>query len=150
MSKKKSEIQSFEDLKVWQVARKIRIEIFELVKKFPDKEKFRLTDQVIRSSRSISDNISEGYGRFHHQENIQFCRIGRGSAYELINHLITAYDCSYITDKELNYHKNQVTRCIQMINGYIRYFKKAKNDSNVQEEQITYLAFDINQDPNNQ
>lgn len=37
-----------------------------------------------------------------------------------------------------------------MINGYIRYFKKAKNDSNVQEEQITYLAFDINQDPNNQ
>lgn len=150
MSKKKSEIQSFKDLKVWQVTRKIRIEIFELVKKFPDKEKFRLTDQVIRSSRSISDNISEGYGRFHHQENIQFCRIGRGSAYELINHLITAYDCSYITDKELNYHKNQVTRCIQMINGYIRYLKKAKNDSNVQEEQITYLAFDINQDPNNQ
>lgn len=137
-------------MKVWQVTRKIRIEIFELVKKFPDKEKFRLTDQVIRSSRSISDNISEGYGRFHHQENIQFCRIGRGSAYELINHLITAYDCSYITDKELNYHKNQVTHCIQMINGYIRYFKKAKNDSNVQEEQITYLAFDINQDPNNQ
>lgn len=146
MSKKKSEIQSFEDLKVWQVARKIRIEIFELVKKFPNEEKFRLTDQVIRSSRSISDNISEGYGRFHHQENIQFCRIGRGSAYELINHLVTAHDCLYITDNELSYHKNQVTRCIQMINGYIRYLKKAKNDSNVQEEQITYLAFDIDQD----
>ncbi|HEX6981275.1 MAG TPA: four helix bundle protein [Balneolaceae bacterium] len=140
MNKKKTQIQTFEDLEVWQLARKIRNEIFELVKKFPKTEKYRLSDQMIRSSRSIADNISEGYGRFHYQENIQYCRIARGSAYELINHLITARDCSYITDEELNYHKSQITRCIQIINGYIRYLKKAKNSSKVREEQIPYVA----------
>lgn len=147
MNKKKTQIQTFEDLEVWQLARKIRNEIFELVKKFPKTEKYRLTDQMIRSSRSIADNISEGYGRFHYQENIQFCRIARGSAYELINHLITARDCSYITDEELSYHKNQITHCIQMINGYIRYLKKAKNSSKVQEEKIPYMATAFDAEP---
>ncbi len=66
MSDKKSNIRTFEDLRVWQLARKIRNEVFELVKKFPAEEEYRLTDQMIRSSRSISDNISEGYGRFHY------------------------------------------------------------------------------------
>ena len=98
---------------------------------------------MIRSSRSISDNISEGYGRFHYQENIQFCRIARGSAYELINHLITAHDCSYITDNELSYHERQLTRCTKMINGYIRYLHKAKNRSKVQETPLSYLSSDI-------
>jgi len=143
MGKEKSEIQTFEDLKVWQLARKIKTDIFELVKEFPKTEKYRLTDQMIRSSRSISDNISEGYGRFHYQENIQFCRIARGSAYELVNHLITANDCTYITDKELNSHKNQVTRCIQLINGYIRYLTKAKNSSKAEEETIPYLTSEL-------
>lgn len=144
MSKKKSEIQTFEDLKVWQLAQKVRIDIFELVKKFPKIEKYRLTDQTIRSSRSISDNISEGYGRFHYQENIQFCRISRGSGYELINHIITANDCSYITDKELRDQKNQIIRCTKLINGYIAYLKKVKNSSKVKEEQTPYLAADSN------
>lgn len=146
MRKKKSEIRSFEDLKVWQLARKIRNEIFELVKKFPKTEKYRLTDQMIRSSRSITDNIAEGYGRYHYQENIQFCRHSRGSAYELINHIITAYDCSYITDAELGYHKNQVTRCIKLINGYIGYLNKAKSGSTAHEEHIAYLYSDIETD----
>ena len=142
MSEKKSTIQTFEDLEVWQVARKIRNDIYELVKKFPKAEKYRLTDQMIRSSRSISDNISEGYGRFHYQENIQFCRIARGSAYELINHLITSHDCSYITENKLSYHKSQITRCLRMVNGYIRYLNKAKNRSKVQEEPLSYLTSD--------
>jgi four helix bundle protein len=126
MGEKKSDIQSFEDLKVWQFSRRIKKNIFELTKNFPKDEKYRLSDQMIRSSRSISDNIAEGYGRFHYQENIQFCRIARGSAYELINHLITAADCYYVTDHELGVHKQRITRCIKLINGYIRYLKKAK------------------------
>lgn len=96
----KSEIRSFEDLKVWQLAREIRNEIFELVKRFPKVETYRLSDQMIRSSRSVTDQIAEGYGRYHYQENIQFCRHARGSAYELKNQVINAWDCKYITDEE--------------------------------------------------
>ena len=66
MEREKSDIKSFEDLKVWQLARKIRNDIFEFLKKIPKSEEYRLTDQMTRSS--ISDNIAEGYGRFHYQE----------------------------------------------------------------------------------
>lgn len=135
----KTSIKTFEDLKVWQIAREIRNNIFELVKQFPETEKYRLIDQMVRSSRSISDNIAEGYGRFHYQENIQFCRQARGSAYELINQLITANDCKYIEVKELSGNKNQVIDCVQVLNGYIRYLKKAKNDT-AQDDEMPYIS----------
>lgn len=149
MNDKKSKIQTFEDLRVWQLARKIQIEVFEIVKSFPSEEKFRLKDQMIRSSRSISDNIAEGYGRFHYQENIQYCRQSRGSAYELKNQIITALDCKYIKESDYLNHDKQIVDCIQLINGYIRYLKNAKNNS-VNETDISYIYDDVNEIPNNQ
>lgn len=94
--------QSFEDLDVWKLARGFRNEISMLIKKFPDDEKYKLTDQIIRSSRSITANIAEGYGRFHYQENIQFCRVARGSLTETKDHLICAFDCQYISEETLS------------------------------------------------
>lgn len=136
----KSDIKSFEDLKVWQQARDIRNEIFELVKEFPPEEKFRLCDQMIRSSRSMGDQIAEGYGRFHYQENIQYCRQGRGSAYELKNHLITAVDCKYMSTENFNSCVKHIERYLKLINGYINYLKKAKNDygNTIKEDEIPY------------
>ncbi|GAB4006956.1 hypothetical protein GCM10028808_09870 [Spirosoma migulaei] len=57
----------FEELIVWQEARKFRQTIDLLVKSFPGDERYRLADQLIRASRSISANIAEGYGRYHFQ-----------------------------------------------------------------------------------
>lgn len=149
MENKKSKVQAFEDLRVWQFARKISTEIFELSKSFPTEEKYRLTDQMLRSSRSISDNIAEGYGRFHYQENIQYSRQARGSAYELKNQIITAFDCKYIDEAVYKYHKNQIIECIQLLNGYIRYLNNAKNNA-VSEDEISYTYDDVTEDPNNQ
>ena len=70
---------TFETLEAWKMARNLREGIATLVKTFPQEEKFRLTDQMIRASRSITANIAEGHGRYHYQENIQFCRQARGS-----------------------------------------------------------------------
>lgn len=53
---------SFTELEVWKQARKIRNFISDLTKTFPTEEKYRLVDQVIRSSRSIGNNIAEGHG----------------------------------------------------------------------------------------
>ena len=52
----------FRDLEVWQQCRIIRAEIWNLCKNFPKEEKYRLSDQMIRSSRSSTDCIAEGYG----------------------------------------------------------------------------------------
>ena len=68
------EVQTLKNLVTWQKARDFRFLISKTVQQFPKEEKYRLVDQIIRSSRSISANIAEGYGRFHYQENIQYCR----------------------------------------------------------------------------
>lgn len=82
MEKTKS---SFEDLEIWQLARKYRQQISAFVKALPADEKYRLSDQLTRASRSVTANIAEGYGRFHYQENIQFCRHARGSLLAIPN-----------------------------------------------------------------
>ena len=51
-----------------------------------------MVDQLIRATRSITANIAEGHGRYHFQENIQFCRQARGSLTETLDHLICAQD----------------------------------------------------------
>jgi len=64
----------FRKLDVWKKCREIRIMFWKQYKKFPSVEKFKLSDQMVRASRSSAANIAEGHGRFHYQENIQFCR----------------------------------------------------------------------------
>ena len=51
----------FRDLKVYQIAFKLAPEIYEMTKTFPTEEKFSLTDQIRRSSRSVCANIGEAY-----------------------------------------------------------------------------------------
>jgi len=90
------------DLEVWKNARAFRNEISRLTKSFPSEEKYKLVDQIIRSSRSVSANIAEGHGRFHFQENIQFCRTARGSLLETFDHLTVALDEGYLNEKTFN------------------------------------------------
>jgi len=121
-------VHSFEELEVWKETRTFRKVISELVRMFPSKEKFRLQDQILRSSRSVSANIAEGYGRFHHQENIQFCRVARGSLFETLDHLICAKDEKFITESQYSNYKEQFDLCLKLLNGYIAYLKKAKKN----------------------
>ena len=118
-------IKSFEDLVCWQKGRAIRMEISKLITQFPAEEKFELVSQMRRASRSVTHNLAEGYGRFHFKENIQFCRISRGSLYEIKDQLITALDERYIDEKTFENLKKKVEEGIVILNGYINYLKKA-------------------------
>jgi four helix bundle protein len=122
-----SEIRSFEDLECWKKGRILRKEISKLIKTFPSFEKFELVSQMRRASRSVTHNISEGYGRFHFRENAQFYRIARGSLYEIIDQLITANDDDYIDDEEFLRLKSITNECITILNGYINYLIKKAN-----------------------
>lgn len=120
-------MNSFKELEVWKACRELSLLIWKLVKSFPLEEKYRLTDQMIRASRSATTQIAEGYGRFHFQENIQFCRISRGSLFELMDHLSVALDSEYISEEVYNDLDQKTVRCIQILNGYINYLVKAKD-----------------------
>ena len=120
-------MKSFENLKVYCAAREFRKAISILCKELPVKEKYRLCDQLIRSSRSITTQIAEGFGRYHHQENIQFCRIARGSLTEVHDHLNIALDEKFIDVKVHRKLLNEKENIARLLNGYIRYLKEAKN-----------------------
>ena len=119
----------FTDLDVYRECRILRKNISALVKThFPPEEKYKLTDQIIRCSRRITACLAEGYGRFHYQENIQYCRMSRGSLMETLEHLITAFDEKYISSEELTSFKLHIDKCGQLINGYINYLTKTKKE----------------------
>jgi len=119
---------SFTELEVWKQARKIRMIISKLTKSFPMDEKYRLTDQLIRCSRSIGNNIAEGHGRFHYQDNVRFCIIARGSLSETQDHMIIALDEEYIDNETFVAFIAEYDRCLKLLNGYILYIKNKKND----------------------
>jgi four helix bundle protein len=136
-------IRTFEELECWKKAAALRRRISALVKTFPPEEKFKLTDQLIRSSRSVTANIAEGYGRFHYQENIQFCRHGRGSLFETIDHLIVACEEGYISEDQLKNYKSEIHECLAILNGYINYLMKAKaGTTKVDEPLVPYSTSD--------
>lgn len=119
-------MKGFEELEVWKTCRILRIEVSKLVKSFPSEEKYRLVDQLLRSSRSVTANIAEGQGRFHYQENIQFCRTARGSLTETLDHLICALDEGYINQTRMDELRIIYDKCLKLLNGYILYLKKRK------------------------
>lgn len=112
-----------EDLEVYKKSKFLRKELSDLVKDFPKDEKYRLVDQLIRASRSITANIAEGYGRFHYKENIQYLRQSRGSMYECIDHISVALEEKYINSTTHERFYNQIETCLKILNGYINYLK---------------------------
>lgn len=121
LKQKNMPYQGFEQLEVWKKARGLKNEIAELVKQFPSEEKFRLTDQIIRSSRSITSQIAEGHGRRTFPDRLRFCIIARGSLSETLNHLIDAYDSKYISSEVLYYFRNKIEELERILNGYIHF-----------------------------
>lgn len=118
-------IASFEDLKCWQAARDFRVFVAKsVIPSLPKEEKYRLGDQLIRSARSITANIAEGYGRFHYLDNSKFCSMARGSCYETLDHLITARDEELIPEPMLISGREKFENTKKLLNGYMRYLKR--------------------------
>lgn len=93
--------KGYKELECYIQSRELRKFISVLVKKFPSHEKFLLTSQIIDSSRSVTSNIDEGYGRFTYADTRHFFIISRGSVTETMEHLTTSFDEEYITDVEV-------------------------------------------------
>jgi len=121
--------RNFQDLECWKACVELRRYVSILLKKFPKSETYNLVSQMRRASRSPSANIAEGYGRFHFQENIQFCRIGRGSLFEMLDHLLVAIDEEYITPEEHQEACRLANKAISILNGYIKFLSTQKSST---------------------
>ncbi len=122
-------IHSFEELEVYKLAREFSLLVGQLIKILPDEERYNLKSQMRRAKLSVTNNIAEGFGRFHFQENIQFCRQSRGSICELIDDFNECFDNSYIDQNYKDQLKNTAYHLIKVLNGYIASLKRQKEKS---------------------
>jgi four helix bundle protein len=117
---------TFEDLKVYQLAREFRKAMYGIARRLPDAEKFGLASQVRRAAVSLTNNIAEGHGRYHYLDQIKFMLQSRGSLEELIDDLNVRVDEKYMASEEITSLKEQAWRVRQLIDGYIRYLREQK------------------------
>ncbi len=119
-------IKSFEDLKVWQLAREFAKEIYEVSSKGNFTKDFPHKDQINRSAGSIMDNIAEGFERGGKKELIQFLFIAKGSSGETRSQLYRAFDKNYITKNEFDLLRDKAVTISKQLSGFINYLKASE------------------------
>lgn len=111
-------IQSYNDLKVFQLAYKLAMEIFWLTKEFPKEETYSLTDQIRKSSRSICANIVEGWAKRIYENIFKKHLIDSiGSCDETELWLKFSLDCGYVNKEKYDYFLDQYNEVGKMLRG---------------------------------
>ena len=108
----------FKDLEIWKRSRSFCSDIYTITSKFPEAEKFGLTNQLRRASVSIPSNISEGSSRHSNKDFSRFLEITLGSCYEIETQLLIAFDLNFISEKELNQVSKELEEIIKMISKF--------------------------------
>lgn len=111
------ELFTFEKLEVWQKSRALVKDVYSLVSKFPQSEKFGLSSQLGRAIISVPSNIAEGCGRPSLKERIHFFEIAYGSLMETLTQLIVANDLGYISESDIIELRLKIIEIAKMISG---------------------------------
>jgi four helix bundle protein len=115
-----------DDFELYKIAREFRKRTYHLIKLLPHEEKYGLANQMRRAALSVTNNIAEGHGRWHYQENICFCMFSRRSVDELIDDFNVCLDEKYGQPTIVEGMKTAAYELIRRINGYIPYLRKTK------------------------
>ena len=92
--------KDFTEMAVWQKAFKLLLKVYEVTKTYPAEEKYCLVSDMRRAANSVTNNISEGFGRYEKLDKTRFYKISRGSCYELVNQSLASQALGFITDKD--------------------------------------------------
>ena len=119
-------VAGFEKLWVWQKAHKLMQEIHKFCKTLPKDERFRLRDQIERSSSSVCDNIAEGYSAYYYNEKIKGFYTARREAGEAQNQIRKLSGKDYLNSEQSQRWVVEYEEVIRGINGYVRYIREKK------------------------
>lgn len=120
-------MESWKELKVWQKAHSLVLEIYKLTAKFPNDERFRLTDQLCRAAASVPANIVEGQSRRTTKEYIQFLYNARGSLEETRYHLLLAKDLGFLEENDYGALEIEYGIASKMLNRLIQSLKQKED-----------------------
>lgn len=107
----------FERLNAWQESRKLVAAVYQLLKRFPNEERYALCDQLRRAAISVPSNIAEGNGRIAIKEQIHFLEIAYSSVMEIYCQLQIAVDLGYISEEDFNQIKPLIYNTSKLISG---------------------------------
>ncbi len=113
-------ILSFTDIKAWQKAHELVLEVYKLTKSFPKFEEFCLTNQIRRAVISIASNIAEGFKRKSAKDSGHFYNIADGSLEEVKYQLILSKDLKYISESEFNKTYNLTEEVGRLLCGWYK------------------------------
>jgi four helix bundle protein len=113
-------MKDFRNLKVWEKAHRLTLQMYKLTTGFPREELFGLTSQIRRCCVSIGANIAEGCGKRGNNEFQRFLQIAAGSASELDYHLLLARDLGFVADDAYRGLNDDLLRVRKMLTALIQ------------------------------
>jgi len=111
---------SYREIKVWQKAIELVVDIYSCTRSFPREELYGLAGQLRRAAVSIASNIAEGKGRRTDREFLQFLHHARGSVFEVETQLTIASRLAYLPEAEVLRLGNSASEIARMLNGLIK------------------------------
>lgn len=116
-------IQSFKDLRVWNLGIEIVMDVYTATHDFPREEAYGLTSQIRRAAVSIPANIAEGFRRYFPKEHKQYLHIAMGSLAELETELIIAKRPGLIAEETMEGFSEKIDHLSRMITAFLKKFK---------------------------
>ncbi len=116
-------MQNFRDLKVWQKAHALTLQIYKITKAFPKSELYGLVNQIRRSASSIPTNIAEGSVQGTDAQFARFLYVALGSATELDYQLLLADELEYISAIKHQQLASELDQIKKMLSAFIRKLK---------------------------
>jgi four helix bundle protein len=113
-------VQDFRNLKVWQKAHALTLDVYRKSAGFPENERYGLTAQLRRSCASIAANLAEGCARGGDTEFARFVNIAMSSASETDYHILLARDLNYLKETDYLNLLEQVSEVKRMLNAFER------------------------------
>jgi four helix bundle protein len=113
-------LTSYKELKVWQKAYQLCLEIYKLTKNFPKEEQYNLSSQLRRAAISVPSNIAEGYGRKTKPDYIRSLYIAYGSTCEIETQAMIAEDLGYISRNIMANIQEDIREVERMLKALIK------------------------------
>ena len=114
-------MRDFRELKVWEKAHSMTLDVYKVTQGFPKEELYGLTSQMRRSAASVGANIAEGCGKLSKPDFARFLQTATGSASELEYHLLLARDLGYLENESYLKLTDRVAEIKRMLTGLIRH-----------------------------
>ena len=114
----------FEKLEIYQLAKEIAKDCYNMAQKFPNEEKYVLVPQVYRAAISVPSNIAEGVSRKGKKDQVHFLNISYASLMELVCQLEISQEVGYIENQDLSKFKQKANNLAVKMNNYANYVKR--------------------------